>query len=111
MKLGERAMRNRPCQGRRSLIISGYVGADRGARNPSLARTECSVDELLVLRAHREKLVRVQGDALLAHLEVQVRAGDPASGADRSDGLALEDHVSHLHQALGKMRVAGGEAV
>ena len=32
--------------------------------------------------AQRKELVRIQRDALLAHLEVQVRAGHAAGGAD-----------------------------
>src|SRR5262249_48463528 len=64
-----------------------------------------------VALAERQELVGIQRDALLAHLEVQVRAGGAAGRADLGDELALHHHVAHLHEALGKVRVARREPV
>src|SRR6266849_4778411 len=98
---------------RRGPAIINYTvkgGAGRPANKSRALALEARPEQDVVL-AERQELVGIQRDAFLAHLEVQVRPGRAAGGADARDDLALHHHVAHAHMAARKMGVARGEAV
>jgi hypothetical protein len=76
-------------RGARSERGAGIFRKQRIERLPPLGQ----VTDQVVDRG-RQVLLRVQGGAVLAHLEVQVRPGGPPRVADAADGLPLPDRIA-----------------
>ena len=86
-------MRNRPHGGRKTGNYTGKWGWAAG-KQPRAGRALLGEGQrlgLAVLLVKGEELVRVERHALLADLEVQVRAGGAAGAAHLRDVLALQD--------------------
>src|SRR5688572_16677142 len=94
-------------------LLAATAGADQrfGDVELGLQRTR-QVSELGFRRSRQRQRLAGLGDALRilviavdAELEVQVRAGRPAGGADRADARALLDAVPLLHVDARQVRV------